>query len=348
MPTESGLPLFVTVLGNPAAETEDVRRCRSRLPLGDRDRRFDRRHRIRGPLRPPADPGTGGARPPVRAVTANLLVTSRFDNQLQATTRGLEVAAHWSPFPAWRIDGSYTAFHVIPTAGDGQSGSDRGDHRRERPAYPMAAAIGVGAGPARDAQPRDLPRRAARAVRVDAYTRADVTAEWRVTRRLSAMAVGQNLFAAAHPEFAAAGSFLLSTQVPRSASLRLRWTSPMMSACRGRGRGVAAIALVATLSRRPGSAPTTRATASDIAVKAALLYNFAKFAEWPALSSGAPILVCVVGDEGSPPRSSRRSADKISAAMRSKCPRPPDSAHLARSATSCSLPMPRPGDPPMD
>jgi len=31
-------------------------------------------------------------------------------------------------------------------------------------------------------------------------------------------------------------------------------------------------------------------------VKAAFLFNFAKFAEWPALRSGAPILVCVVGD----------------------------------------------------
>ena len=59
---------------------------------------------------------------------------------------------------------------------------------------------------------------------VDAYTRADVSAEWRFTSRLSAMAIGQNLFDAAHAEFAGAGSLLLATQVPRSASLRLRWT----------------------------------------------------------------------------------------------------------------------------
>ena len=59
---------------------------------------------------------------------------------------------------------------------------------------------------------------------VDAYTRADVSAEWRFTSRLSVMAIGQNLFDAAHAEFAGTGSFLLVTQVPRSASLRLRWT----------------------------------------------------------------------------------------------------------------------------
>jgi hypothetical protein len=38
------------------------------------------------------------------------------------------------------------------------------------------------------------------------------------------MASGQNLSDAAHAEFAGPQSLLLSTQVPRSASLRLRWT----------------------------------------------------------------------------------------------------------------------------
>jgi uncharacterized protein DUF4154 len=36
----------------------------------------------------------------------------------------------------------------------------------------------------------------------------------------------------------------------------------------------------------------------DVVVKAALLYNFAKFTEWPALTSGAVIVFCVVADEG--------------------------------------------------
>jgi hypothetical protein len=37
--------------------------------------------------------------------------------------------------------------------------------------------------------------------------------------------------------------------------------------------------------------------ASDVAVKAAFLYNFVKYAEWPALPPAAPIIVCVVGDD---------------------------------------------------
>ena len=61
-------------------------------------------------------------------------------------------------------------------------------------------------------------------LQVDAYTRADISAEWRFTSRLSAMAIGNNLFDAAHIEFAGPSSLLLTTQVARSASLRLRWT----------------------------------------------------------------------------------------------------------------------------
>jgi hypothetical protein len=45
-------------------------------------------------------------------------------------------------------------------------------------------------------------------------------------------------------------------------------------------------------------------TVPDVAVKAALLYSFAKFVQWPALQTGAPILVCVVG--------SRAIADAVS------------------------------------
>ena len=60
---------------------------------------------------------------------------------------------------------------------------------------------------------------------VDGYTRADVSVEWRFSRRLAVMAIGQNLLDAAHGEFGTANTLLLATQVPRSASLRLRWTS---------------------------------------------------------------------------------------------------------------------------
>ena len=37
--------------------------------------------------------------------------------------------------------------------------------------------------------------------------------------------------------------------------------------------------------------------ASDVAVKAAFLYNFAKFTQWPALPAAAPLVLCVLGDD---------------------------------------------------
>ena len=60
---------------------------------------------------------------------------------------------------------------------------------------------------------------------------------------------------------------------------------------------LASTALVVRLITAPAASHGDPAAASDVAVKAAFLYNFAKFTEWPALASGAPILVCVVGDD---------------------------------------------------
>jgi hypothetical protein len=59
---------------------------------------------------------------------------------------------------------------------------------------------------------------------------------------------------------------------------------------------VAGMALAVSLIAAPGIASQSTA-APDVAVKAAFLYNFAKFTEWPTLPPGALIAVCVVGDE---------------------------------------------------
>ena len=55
--------------------------------------------------------------------------------------------------------------------------------------------------------------------------------------------------------------------------------------------GVASVALAATLARRaPGIAAVgdSQVGRGYRSVKAAFLYNFAKFAEWPALPSARP------------------------------------------------------------
>jgi hypothetical protein len=55
--------------------------------------------------------------------------------------------------------------------------------------------------------------------------RADISAEWRFSHRLSATVIGQNLLQAAHAEYAGSTALLRPTLIPRSVSLRLRWTS---------------------------------------------------------------------------------------------------------------------------
>ncbi len=84
--------------------------------------------------------------------------------------------------------------------------------------------------------------------------------------------------------------------------------------------GVASIALAAVIADagRDRGQRWRPIAARNVDVKAAFLYNFAKFAEWPALSPGAPIALCVVGD------------DPIAAAARRDGPRPEHQRPYAR------------------
>jgi hypothetical protein len=86
---------------------------------------------------------------------------------------------------------------------------------------------------------------------------------------------------------------------------------PMTPAARAPGAwpGVASISLAVTLMAASGAAADRAAAGPlDADVKATFLYNFAKFTEWPSLQPGAPILVCVVGDD--------QIADALVAAVR--------------------------------
>jgi iron complex outermembrane receptor protein len=223
VPSPIGLPLVVSFRGNPAARTETLVDTEAgyRLEIGtaasiDVTGFIGAYDHLRTQEQ---------AAPVVQFVPSpHILVNAQFGNQLQATTRGLEVTGHWTPTAAWRFDGSYTAFDLTP--------------QLAAASLDPAAAQEDGNAPPRQWQVRSAFSPGARATlnlaifhvgrleqsQVDAYTRADVSAEWRVTRRLSVMAIGQNLFAAAHVESVGVGSLLLATQVPRSASVRLRWT----------------------------------------------------------------------------------------------------------------------------
>jgi iron complex outermembrane recepter protein len=158
------------------------------------------------------------------APSPRILVISQIGDQLQATTRGLEIAGHWTSVPAWRLDGSYTAFHLTPqlAATSEDPAAAREDGSAPRTQWQLRSAFSPVSRTTLDvaifhAGPLEQ-------LGVDAYTRADINVEWRFTSRLSAMVIGQNLFNTAHAEFGGTVGLLLGSQVPRSVNLRLRWT----------------------------------------------------------------------------------------------------------------------------
>jgi iron complex outermembrane recepter protein len=218
-----GLPLLVSVVGNPSAESETVVDVEGGYRLEASSAfsidvtgfvaRYDRL-RTQETQPPVFDPG-----PP-----STLLVMTQLGNALAATTRGLEIAGHWSPLTIWRLDGSYTAFRLTPDLAanslDPQAGEADGSAPRAQ--WQVRSALSLGPRTTVNVALFHVGR--LEQLQVDAYTRADVTAEWRFTRRLSAMAIGQNLLDPAHPEFAGPSTLAMTTQVPRSGSLRLRWT----------------------------------------------------------------------------------------------------------------------------
>lgn len=66
-----------------------------------------------------------------------------------------------------------------------------------------------------------------------------------------------------------------------------------MSVCARRAVALAAVLLLLTSMRSAGQDVT------EVALKAAFIYNFAKFTEWPTdvLAASAPIAACVYGDQ---------------------------------------------------
>jgi outer membrane receptor protein involved in Fe transport len=165
------------------------------------------------------------AAPVVEFVPApRIRVVSQFGNALDATTRGLEIAAHWTPVKAWRLDGSYSAFHVTPDLAVASSDPIAAQEDGSAPRAQWQLRTTASPGTRATLTIAFFHVGALEQMHVSPYTRTDINGEWRFTSRLSVMAIGQNLLDAAHAEFGGVSALLLTTQVPRSGSLRLRWT----------------------------------------------------------------------------------------------------------------------------
>jgi iron complex outermembrane receptor protein len=220
MPTESGLPLLLTVHGRPDAGTERFTDAEVGYRVGfgskasidvtgfvgwyDNLRQFQR-----------SQPAF------VQRPFPHLAVAAVHTNEMSASTRGVEFTGWWSPVPVWRLQGSVSGFKAYSTGtiGDAvvaEENSTPGAQWQLRSSYsPVSrASLDVGLFHVGAIDAIDIP----------AYTRADISGEWRFSNRLSARLTGQNLFDRSHQEFGGSNLLVQPTLVPRSVSLRLRWT----------------------------------------------------------------------------------------------------------------------------
>lgn len=218
---EGGLPVVVAVLGNPSYQTGEVVNGEAgyRLDLGAVASvdvttflaSYDNL-KTNEPLEPRMELTPG---PP------HVLVPIQFGNLLEATTRGVEIAARWTPVSWWRLEGGCSTFHLTPHVSPESRDADAASFDGNAPGVQWQArsAVSVTARLQLDAMlfhAGALPR-----LGVPAYTRADMRAEVALTRQLSASVVGQNLFDARHAEYGT--GFVTPTDIPRSATVQLRW-----------------------------------------------------------------------------------------------------------------------------
>lgn len=221
-PGDAGLPVVVSILGNPEYETEETISFEAGYRIDQRPLRVDlsafANHHERLPTLEPL--------PPQVELTygrPNIRIASQFANLLNADTRGVEIAARWSSASWWHVDGGYTYFHFTPHL-DPASADERvanSDGNAPSHQWSLRPAVMVGSRVEVDAMVLRVSRIAS--LEVPAYTRTDVRAEWKVTGRWSFVVAGQNLFGDPHAEFAGAGLATTPMLIPRQINGRLLW-----------------------------------------------------------------------------------------------------------------------------
>jgi iron complex outermembrane receptor protein len=221
--TPGAPPIAVTVLGNPAMQNERLVSTEAgyRIDIGSRAAidvaGFIGRYRGLDSSEPsaPALVFVGG-RPMISVSTV-------FQNLLAADTRGTEITGRLRLSDAWKVDGTFSAFHLTPHPDAASHDPNAATFDGQAPTYQWRAHSALSIGPRAHADVLLFYVGSLRQIGVPAYTRADARFEWKLAPQLSATAQGQNLFSRTHAEFAGTSTSITSTLVPRSGSLRLTW-----------------------------------------------------------------------------------------------------------------------------
>jgi iron complex outermembrane receptor protein len=223
IPAENGVPVVIGVIGNPDYRSEELLQAEAgyRYQFGSTASIdvtvFDGHYNHSTTLE---------ALAPAFELTpapAHVLVSLQYANLLDVGSRGFEIAAHWAPVSTWRLDGSYSGLrlspHVDPASQDPAAGTFDGSAPQHQ--WQLHSTTWLTTRAEADAGVYFVGR--LREMNVPAYTRVDARFEFKLTKQLAAMAVGQNLFQSVHQEISSVNTGLVGSLVPRSGRVQLRW-----------------------------------------------------------------------------------------------------------------------------
>jgi iron complex outermembrane receptor protein len=222
MRTPDGVPVVVSVQGNPDYRTEELNDFeagyRAKLhPSFDIDvAAFRGRYTHLKSYEP---------RAPEFQLTPTPYVSAPivFGNLLHAQTAGVELAAHWTPLRIWRLDASYSGYRFEShlDAGSLDTYSLTADGNAPTHQWQMHSTLWLGQRAEVNASLFHVGR--LQNLAVPAYTRADLRLEYKLSPRLSLIGSGQNLLSPSHAEYAPAEIGMIATRVPRAASVQFVW-----------------------------------------------------------------------------------------------------------------------------
>jgi iron complex outermembrane receptor protein len=220
-PGERGLPVVVALMGNGGYRTENMTSVEAgyrveRRSLSMEAAVFTGRHEGLQTLEPidPHVETTYGA--------PNLLVGQRFDNLMDAESRGIELTGRWNPRGWAHVDGSYVFFdvssHPDAASRDPHAASYDGAAPRHqwqlRPGWSAGSwTLDVAVQHVGGFDSREVP----------AYSRTDARVEWAPSRAWSLSLTGQNLFSTGHREFGGDDNATAVGLDPRRVIGRVAW-----------------------------------------------------------------------------------------------------------------------------
>lgn len=221
----NGLPLLVSLFGNPAARNEGLvsyevghRKTLSThlsVDIGAYYNRYTSQQTIE-PAAPHFEASPG---PP------HLLIPAIFNNLMRGESHGFEIAGNWKVTDRWTLSPGYTLerihMHLLPGSHDTASipnaqGTFPAQSSQLRSHLALSSRLGW------DVSTYFVGR--LQSIGVPSYTRLDTAISWQWTEGLSLSVVGQNLLTARHMEFNDANFHTTTaTQIKRGAYAKFTW-----------------------------------------------------------------------------------------------------------------------------